>query len=53
MAYFGNERQAQLAWIAEIIGGKHFESYSADDIRKMIRQELDRWEETKDGWKKK
>ncbi len=51
--YFGNERSAQLAWIAEIVGGEHCLYYTAEDIRKMIRQEMDRWELSKDGWRKK
>ena len=51
--YFGNERMAQLAYIAEIIGGKYCEHFSADEIRKMIRQELDRWVLEDDGWRKK
>ena len=53
MAYFGNERSAQLAWIAEVVGGEHCLHYTADEIRKMIRQEMDRWELGKDGWKRK
>lgn len=53
MAYFGNERSAQLAWIAEVVGGEHCLSYTADDIRKMIRQEMERWESTQEGWRRK
>jgi hypothetical protein len=53
MAYFGNERSAQLAWIAEVVGGEHCLSYTADDIRKMIRQEMERWEKTQKGWRRK
>ena len=53
ISYFGNERSAQLAWIAEIIGGEHCMSYTADEIRKMIRQEMDRWELTESGWRKR
>lgn len=52
MAFFGNERMAQLAWIAEVVGGKHGDHYSGDEIRKMIRQELDRWEQETTGWKR-
>lgn len=51
--YFGTERMAQLAYIAEIIGGKYCDHYSGEEIRKMIRQELDRWEMTNTGWEKK
>jgi hypothetical protein len=51
--YFGTERMAQLAYIAEIVGGKYCEHYTADDIRKMIRQEMDRWVLEDDGWRKK
>lgn len=51
--YFGNERSAQLAWIAEVVAGEHCLNYSADEIRKMIRQELDRWEMTDTGWRRK
>ena len=53
MEYFGNERSAQLAWIAEVVAGQHAAHYTADEIRKMIRQEMDRWEQTDSGWKKK
>lgn len=54
IAYFGTERMAQLAYIAEIIGGKYCEHYTADEIRKMIRQEMDRWETDSLGcWRKK
>ncbi len=53
MNFFGNERIAQLAWIAEVVGGKHAITYTGDEIRKIIRNELDRWEETEDGWRKK
>ena len=52
MAFFGNERMAQLAWIAEIVGGEHCSNYSGDDIRKMIKQELNRWEQETTGWKR-
>ena len=52
MAFFGNERMAQLAWIAEIVGGKQGDHYSGDEIRKMIRQELNRWEQETCGWKR-
>lgn len=51
--YFGNERSAQLAWIAEVVGGEHCVSYTADEIRKMIRQEMDRWTLTDSGWERK
>ena len=51
--YFGNERSAQLAWIAEVVGGEHCTHYTADEIRKMIRQEMDRWTQTGTGWRKK
>jgi hypothetical protein len=51
--YFGTERMAQLAYIAEIVGGKYCEHYTGDDIRKMIRQEMDRWIQEEDGWRKK
>jgi hypothetical protein len=51
--YFGTERMAQLAYIAEIIGGKYCEHYDASEIRTMIRQEMDRWERTNTGWEKK
>jgi len=53
MIHFGNERSAQLAWIAEVVAGKYCPNYSADEIRKMIRQEMDRWELDTNGWKKK
>lgn len=53
MAYFGNERSAQLAWIAEVVSGEHCLFYTADDIRKMFRQEIERWENPGDGWRKK
>jgi hypothetical protein len=53
ISYFGNERSAQLAWIAEIIGGEHCMNYTADEIRKMISQEMDRWQLTESGWRKK
>lgn len=51
--YFGNERSAQLAWIAEVVGGEHCTHYTGDEIRKMIRQEMTRWEQTDNGWVKK
>lgn len=51
--YFGNERSAQLAWIAEVVGGEHCLHYTADQIRKMIRQEMDRWVQEEDGWRRK
>lgn len=53
MMYFGNERQAHLAYIAEIIAGKYCASYSVDKIRESIQNELDRWEMTDKGWKRK
>lgn len=53
MAHFGNERSAQLAWIAEVVAGPHATNYSADEIRKMIRQEMDRWTLQEDGWRRK
>ena len=49
-AYFGNERSAQLAWIAEIVAGKHASNYSGDKIRKMFTQEMERWYCDKKGW---
>ena len=51
--YFGNERSANLAWIAEIIAGEHGKSYSSNDIRKMISNEMDRWALKSYGWEKK
>jgi hypothetical protein len=57
MAYFGNERLAALAWITEIIASNNSEHYSAEDIRKMARQEMNRWELVTDHgyqyWKRK
>lgn len=53
MGYFGNERSAQLAWIAEIVAGEHCLHYTADEIREMIRREMDRWVLVEDGWRKK
>lgn len=53
ITYFGNERSAQLAWIAEVIASPHAVNRSVDEIRKMIQQELDRWELTETGWSKK
>ncbi|CAM6006383.1 unnamed protein product, partial [Sphagnum balticum] len=32
MAYFGNERSAALAWIAEVVAGDHALHYDADEI---------------------
>jgi len=51
--YFGNERSAQLAWIAEVVGGQHCLHYTADEIRNMIRREMDRWIQTDSGWERK
>lgn len=53
ITYFGNERSASLAWIAEVVAGQHCLHYTADEIRTMIRQEMDRWQLNKDGWRKK
>lgn len=53
MEFFGNERSAQLAWIAEVVAGKHSINYSADEIRAMIKNEMDRWELKDTGWKRK
>jgi hypothetical protein len=53
IAYFGNERSGKLAWIAEIVGGEHCLHYTADDIRSMIRQEMNKWQSTNSGWVKK
>ncbi len=52
MAYFGNERSAQLAWITEVVAGKYCMDYTADEIKKMIKDELDRWAMTDDGWRR-
>lgn len=49
--YFGTERMAQLAYLAEIIGGKHCEHYNANEIRNIIRNELNRWEIVDNKWK--
>lgn len=52
--HFGNERQAQLSYIAEIIGGEYCLNYDADRIRKMIREELNRWQLIDGiGWQRK
>ena len=51
--YFGNERIANLSHIAEIVVSEHYTSYSVDDIRKIIRQEMNNWILEDDGWKKK
>lgn len=50
MSYFGNERSAQLAHIAQIIANPHFAHYTGDEIRKMIKEELDCWELKENGW---
>lgn len=52
IAYFGNERSAQLAWIAEVVAGEHCLNYTADEIRDMIRREMDRWV-LDGGWRRK
>jgi len=53
-AFFGNERIAQLGWIAEVVGGDHNNHMTASEIRKSIRQVLDRWYfDPKIGWRKK
>jgi hypothetical protein len=52
--YFGTERMAQLAYIAELIVSKHMDHYSADSIRGMISEEIDRWELSPQlGWQRK
>jgi len=51
--YFGTERMAQLAYIAEVIAGPHCYNYTADQIREMFRREMDRWILEDDGWRKK
>jgi hypothetical protein len=53
MAYFGNERQAQLAYVAECIVSPWRVNYTAEEIRKMIQQEMDRWVLEDDGWRRK
>ena len=50
MRHFGNKRLARLAWIAEVVGGQHCLDYDADRIRKVIREEMDRWTLEDDGW---
>ena len=53
MAYFGNERQAQLAYVAECIVSPWRVNYTAEEIRETIQQEMDRWVLEDDGWRRK
>lgn len=53
ISYFGNERSANLAWIAEVAAGSFYKNASSEEIRQSIQRELDRWEMTKRGWQKK
>lgn len=54
MAYFGNERMAQIAYLAE-----SFVKWGKSDpdqvriFREQVQYEMDRWERTNDGWRKK
>jgi hypothetical protein len=53
IAYFGTERMARLAYIAEIVAGKYAQDWSADRIRQEFRNEMDKWTLGKNGWTKK
>lgn len=53
IVHFGNERSAQLAWVAEIIVSEHSQHLSLEDAKNMIRNEIDRWYKTSSGWHRK
>lgn len=51
VALFGNERATALAWIAELIVSEQCH-WDITEIKKTIKQEMNRWTLNKQGWKR-